>query len=446
MKFTTTLALAGAATTTTLPVVHGLPHAGKPLGKMLDTPVNRALEKAIDRMKQEQGEGRLLEESAAAYFDNPCNSDLIQYMYDLIIAIGDWELVYDLFLYNAGVILPAYATLLYSEGSSNALFSTQPASFGIGGNYTDLILEKSDQLVDFWAADNPDYEFFTDSQAQNSGRIRIKDMHGSYLAEPNVLYRLCEDFGLAFFCSSWVSDFEAMVERVPGKYDNLLFTVNALTLDTEFAADILGMTLPPTITLGDGIFNFIEQAPVDTAHGVEFVLAHEFVHVLQMDWFKDESSYKFYEYTDNNWRLMEYELGADALAGYYMAHDLGGNYTVTEVDLLGVHVQAFGDPDELDGHGTAGQRECAMDWGAIQAFEVGTAGSTFDDLKSLFNIAYNQILEGDPNVCPDIEGNVTCGDGTDDFYGDSWSGASMICGFNQVVTMGFALALIVSLC
>eukprot|EP00934_Nitzschia_sp_Nitz4_P002199 Nitzschia sp. Nitz4//scaffold259_size27336//17878//19209//NITZ4_008193-RA/size27336-processed-gene-0.6-mRNA-1//-1//CDS//3329544510//2199//frame0 len=394
-------------------------------GKVLDvdTPVTIAVKKAIDHLKQEQGQGRLLEDENATlspYDPNPCDSEIYEYVINLLLDIGDLEVAQTLFIDWYGMNLPTYAVMLLSEGP-HAIFKTTPEYFGVDGSYTEYIEELSSDIIEYWAVNNPDYEFFVDTAFGGSNSttavtesdtiIRVKAMRGSQLQEPLVLELLCMMlFGLDYAtCFEFATDFDSLVQLIPGKYEHPLFSANAFNADVDGVYDLFGLSIPPMVVIGDGILDFLEQATVDTSLGVDVVVAHEFVHMAQMEWFKDESDMKLYEYYGMGPQYSRFmELMADAFAGYYLADVTGANYTVSEIEDSTVFVRAVGDPVYDSGHGTSGQRECALVWGALEAQENMGQDFTFNELFHVFDDVHSLITEGNSTVCPGIEANVTC--------------------------------------
>jgi hypothetical protein len=104
------------------------------------------------------------------------------------------------------------------------------------------------------------------------------------------------------------------------------------------------------------------------------------------------------------------ELMADALSGYFLAHDYGGNMRAAEITNF--HQAAFstGDcsvEDNDDHHGLPLQRQCAAIWGASLAAsqegdEIISGTSPILDPQvfvNIFNYAYEDMLKLDAKTC-----------------------------------------------
>jgi predicted metalloprotease len=82
--------------------------------------------------------------------------------------------------------------------------------------------------------------------------------------------------------------------------------------------------------IGDGVLRFLDESGLLSAGGLDFVHAHEFGHHVQ---FRLDHAYpddRGYDNDDDDNRREE--LMADAIGGYYLAHDEGGDATRREID------------------------------------------------------------------------------------------------------------------
>ena len=174
-----------------------------------------------------------------------------------------------------------------------------------------------------------------------------------------------------------------------------------------------GGRVKDSIMIGDGVLRFLDESGLLSAGGLDFVHAHEFGHHVQ---FRLDHAYpddRGYDNDDDDNRREE--LMADAIGGYYLAHDEGGDATRREIDMFDDAAHATGDcggggggggggavaaAAGEDHHGTPDQRRCAAAWGARLAMMAVPA--TLLDPRSFaikFDGAYGDILGLDAVAC-----------------------------------------------
>lgn len=92
--------------------------------------------------------------------------------------------------------------------------------------------------------------------------------------------------------------------------------------------------------------------------GNNAVYAHEFAHIIQDGVIKALYPEKDEEEAAKSRR---HELEADAMAGYYLAHDFGHNFIIPELVKKAGGFWGLGDCDAASAghHGTPIQRECS---------------------------------------------------------------------------------------
>ena len=187
-------------------------------------------------------------------------------------------------------------------------------------------------------------------------------------------------------------------------FDHPLLTMNAIATNSD---DASSSHVKDSIIIGDGVLQFLYDSGLQSS-GPDFVHAHEFGHHVQFQ--IDMTVPPGSSYTNDDRRE---ELMADAIGGYYSAHDLGANMSPEEIATF--HKAAFstGDcsvEDNEDHHGLPLQRQCAAIWGAsLAALQedgggVGGGGVITPILDpqvfvNSFNSAYESILKMDTMAC-----------------------------------------------
>ena len=111
------------------------------------------------------------------------------------------------------------------------------------------------------------------------------------------------------------------------------------------------------------------------------------------------------------------ELMADALSGYFLAHDEGGNFDSTEIGIFDETAFATGDcaTSRVDHHGTPDQRKCAAIWGASLArYEINYVPILDPEVfVNSFNGAYMEILDLKEKECTLVSEETTSTDVVD---------------------------------
>jgi hypothetical protein len=264
--------------------------------------------------------------------------------------------------------------------------------------------------------------------------------------------------------------------HVPGGYNNPLLTLNAFAHPANPKYNTLD-----TVVIGDGALQAIAQANHQIAlhqkvavsvsspnssssgsqdngdyddmdlislHQANFVLAHEFSHILQFRTGIRADNVIAVATTvgesDNNvvvvnatgtslavpmttslspqqqqddapLRNANYELLADALASYFLAHPQGARFNGSSIQSWVAVAYAFGGCNSTKEtfHGTPRQRSCVSTWGAKLALSSSedsdddSAKLSFDDLVHKFRQDLPLLLALDDSVCgfPDGTGN-----------------------------------------
>lgn len=331
---------------------------------------------------------------------NPCGSELALFGLEALDG-ADAQLVVDL-VNNGLEFLAVYVKILFDQSEDGEYF-------GPSGEYTDLVLNRMDQMETFWGARQPG----------GFSPITLMGAHGSDLRNDDALFQLCtvfDDAGLLdisfpFDCRDWATDMESGIRRLPGGFSSPILTLIALA---QFPSATLPALLPlmvgssQSIIIGDGIIEFFEISSVDKSLGIDFIMGHEFCHILQVE----NNLFDPYEYsTEASPAFKErFEVMCDAVSAYYLAHPEGDDLTAEEVDRISLHARTVGDPmledsEGLNFHGSPGQRECAAIWGARLAKSTEDAANSiasFMDLVDEFSVVYSDIMASDASVCPGL--------------------------------------------
>lgn len=355
---------------------------------------------------------------------NPCNSALAQYVLENapvelqnmagLNMTAEEELIFE----SIGELTTYYKILLDSANNTE-----NGEYFGTNGEYTTTVVSRAASIEGFWKARSTNSaEETTDDDPSSSSmpgvhQVLLVGLHGQDLENPDNLLALCEaliaDTSLPADsdCNTFVNSTDAFIQLIPRGYDSPLLTFNALALYLQNFTEL------PIVMMGDGILEYVESQTTDVKYGIDFIIGHEYIHVLQfLEGVVTNAS-------DTDPEVMEREeLMADALGAYYLAHEQGANLSVTETDAVARVALLLGDPvesaevDPSNYHGTPGQRECAVLWGAqlarSEVEQAATAGSdepittSFLALVDLFNAAYDDIFEG--LACPGLTTNVDC--------------------------------------
>ena len=266
--------------------------------------------------------------------------------------------------------------------------------FGKHGKYTDEQIIRYEQLEYFWELTDSEEEEEGSAVDISTNHTVLMGAHGSILADRNALRLLFDAFFV--LSSNEIEDhidfFQSTVEKVfPLGYDFPLLTANAIAIDSE------DQSKKDAVVIGDGLLEMFEVLGLNNV-GSDFVLAHEFSHQIQFELLtKDGLDMS----TTENYR--DFELMADFLAGYFLGHALGGNFTAEEIDDVTEAAFFLGDcyTTADDHHGTPQQRKCVTDWATSMARAQGSSTvSKATDLVNEFHRMLPKILVVDKSACP----------------------------------------------
>ena len=362
-------------------------------------------------------------------FVNPCNSVFTQYILDnwpveVFLSITDRNLTAEeeFISGSIGDLTTIYKMLLDTGNNTE-----NGEYFGSNGEYTTLVVSRAASIEAFWKARSTESAEETTNDDLTSStpgvhQVLLVGLHGRDLENPENLLGLCEslkelkeeDISLTADsdCNNFINITDGFIQLFPRGYDSPFLTLNAFAVYDKSVSEL------PLVMLGDGLLEYLESQATDLDYGIDFIIGHEYIHVLQfLAGVMTNASFK------DPAVLERLELMADALCAYYLAHEEGGNLSVAETDDVARIAILVGDPmesadvDPTNYHGTPGQRECAALWGAqlarSEVEQAAAAGSvagikntTFMALVDLFNAAYNDIFEG--LACPGLTTNVDC--------------------------------------
>ena len=252
-----------------------------------------------------------------------------------------------------------------------AVFGIGGEYFGGEGEYTHLIQKVKRDLEQFW--DMP-------------GEIRIHGQHTHTLNDPEalveILWRLKAD----------VASKEELYEQV-----EFYLQVNQLSTQLPespfFAIDAFATT-KDLIVLGDGLVALFSGTGIDQEVVWTSILAHEWAHQIQINFFDSWYSEDAFETEPEKARLLELE--ADFFAAYYLTHKRGATYNWKRVnDFLEVFYQAGDCSFDFEyHHGTPAQRQKAAYAGYLLTQEMQRKGHILsaEEVHLQFLMALPRIL------------------------------------------------------
>jgi hypothetical protein len=145
--------------------------------------------------------------------------------------------------------------------------------------------------------------------------------------------------------------------------------------------------------------------------GSDVFHAHEFGHALQYILDLEDVNGDYDKYLENYFDTVSaessryWELEADAMAAYALAHQRGRNFPMSLLLEATQSAYSIGDCSYRsdDHHGSPKQRECATKWGADEGLDTSTiTGSpplTPREFRNLFLQNYEMILALNSSVC-----------------------------------------------
>eukprot|EP00580_Thalassiosira_gravida_P021347 CAMPEP_0201679358 /NCGR_PEP_ID=MMETSP0494-20130426/48263_1 /ASSEMBLY_ACC=CAM_ASM_000839 /TAXON_ID=420259 /ORGANISM="Thalassiosira gravida, Strain GMp14c1" /LENGTH=595 /DNA_ID=CAMNT_0048162831 /DNA_START=113 /DNA_END=1900 /DNA_ORIENTATION=- len=317
-----------------------------------------------------------------------CSSPLIKWTTSQVRSMG-----YHAYktLHDNKIIQMAYVYKHYIDRN-------QEEEYFINDIQTAELRKRHRDTIAFWSDADIDNTIVTDN-------VLLLSMHGKDLEEDDKLVpTILRMFD--FDDMNEVLEFAAKVQRLiadlPRGYDNPLLTMNAIATRSTYNYGTYGGHDDPSrrtkdsIIIGDGVLEFLIESGLESS-GPDFVHAHEFGHHLQFQIVDDlisserpnEASFK-----DDDRKK---ELMADAIGGYFLAHDRGGDMIAREIGVFERTAFSTGDcsTDQEDHHGTPAQRECAAVWGASTAARAEERGEFVLDAEvfvNAFHDAYGGIL------------------------------------------------------
>lgn len=285
-------------------------------------------------------------------------------------------------------------------------FVQEEQTFGRNGEYTEEFLQQHQQLIDFW-------------KTSEGGRppILLVGLHSEPLEEQLELaiqydYIASNGYDPDLLTEESLNATaeqirEAIETELPNGYSN-----PGLSQEAFFEANfgVAGFEDSSVIVIGDGDLDFGDWLDLNAGNQENVILhAHEFAHAVQFitsvedDFGGDVDAYNVFFFDESTpEKTREWELEADAMAAYFLAHEQGRNFSV---DLLlqaareGYHTGDC-DPTSVGHHGTPDQRECATKWGGDEGLDsMSGEPVTVQEFRALFAASYEAILALDPAAC-----------------------------------------------
>ena len=263
-----------------------------------------------------------------------------------------------------------YANLLFNDDDTDDVFdqSTQQ---------TNELKKRFRQMKKFWDVES-DME-----------DVLLKSFNGQALKDTELMVLTLQT---AFYLpESYASQLVAYAQGVIESdaaldYDSPIWSFAA------FAFSYPESGLPDQINIGDGILDFFKAVDTDDA-GPDYVLSHEFAHMLQFSSHIDVN----FEGTPESTRYTE--LMADALSAYYLAHVRGATFQDKRIEELTVAASDLGDCafSSNGHHGTPKQREAAAWYGAKVAAENDSTILSPAEFAAEFNAEYSTLIAPDAN-------------------------------------------------
>ena len=264
----------------------------------------------------------------------------------------------------------ALATLLFNDDDTDDVF----------GNSTQQTIElkkRFRKMKKFWDVES-DME-----------DVLLKSFNGQALKDTELMVVTLQAvfYIPEIYASELVAYAQSVIESDAAlDYDSPIWSLNA------FAFSYPPLGLPDQIAIGDGLLEFFKDVDTDDA-GPDFVLAHEFAHLLQLNRHIDVN----FEGTPESTRYTE--LMADAISAYYLAHVRGATFQNKRIEELTVAASEVGDCSFSSNghHGTPNQRKAAAGYGAKVAAENNSAILSPAEFAAEFNAEYSTLIAPDAN-------------------------------------------------
>ncbi len=318
-----------------------------------------------------------------------CTSPLVQWTTKKVLDMG-----YNVYrtLYDNKILQMSFIYKHYVD-------KKEGTEFFMSDRQTNELQSRHRDTISFWESADIDNSIMVNN-------ILLLSMHGSSLKDKNNLIPTIMhifDFDDMSEILAFATEVQDLIKNLPGGYENPLLTMNAIATSSN---DASSSNVKDSIIIGDGVLQFLNDSGLESS-GPDFVHAHEFGHHVQFQ--IDMTVPPGSTYANNDQRN---ELMADALSGYFLGHDEGGNMHPEEIRTF--HQTAFstGDcsvEDNDDHHGTPLQRQCAAIWGAsLAASHDDNDNSGGGDIAPIldpqvfvdtFNHAYEDILKLESRTC-----------------------------------------------
>lgn len=294
-------------------------------------------------------------------------------------------------LFDNQIILMPYVYKHYIEKNDGRV------EYFVSDSQTKELKRRHDDTIAFWTEADIDNSIMTDD-------ILLLSMHGSVLKDTDKLIPTIMrmfNFNEMSDVLSFAAKVQSIVAALPDGFDNPLLSMNAVaTRSTHKHGTYNGhedssRRIKDSIVIGDGVLQFLYEEGLG-ASGPDFVYAHEFGHHLQFQLDMAVPPGSAYVHDERRKELM-----ADAISGYFLAHDRGGDMLAEEIGIFDRTAFATGDCSlgREDHHGTPSQRQCAAIWGASLAAPDHVPILDPEVFVSSFNQIYGMILDLNAREC-----------------------------------------------
>lgn len=346
--------------------------------RAISDPSPRHLQKYNDYLPEDAPESLI--ELASSTTTSSCLSPLQRFFIEMIDSIGldAWD---EIEAHNVTSLAYLYKHHVSGDDGTQEYFGTY-------GDRTAEMTNNHHSLGGFWA-----------SSSYREENVVLLGMHGVDLADDaRLVPTLQQLYGLdGREAHALGRQIQSIVQSLPGAFNHPILTTNAVAVQSLNPDG--SMKERDSIIVGDGVFAFLEWLDLRD-DGPDYIHAHEYGHHLQYEMGLRNAD----DGTTAGDDTRRWEMTADALGAYYLAHAHGGQLDAPR--MTEVHRAAFslGDCEDVMGthHGTPRQRECASRYGANMATASWMdGGHTLSPrrVRQLFEGAYAKILALDEEEC-----------------------------------------------
>ena len=280
---------------------------------------------------------------------------------------------------------------------SEPTFVQENQYFGRNGEVTNVVMQQHNHLTVFW-------------NLPASAPVFVVGVHSEALQDTTMLpesVRVCcirlygyDPESLTNATLNQLADEvrTAIEEEVPGHYSNPGLTLMAFYWHhPEFA----GYEDASVISMDDGLLELSEAMGMSKEVGASILHAWLFSFHNQFVLDLEDNDGNLTKYEESTGVCLTTELEANAMTGYALAHNQGGNWSVDMLQHASHFLYWNGDCEvEDECHlGTPSQNECATAWGADEGLHALGDPASMREFRELFRQNLDLILALDPSVC-----------------------------------------------